>query len=312
MGHYLRSKNATDQASFTDSERSQGLGSPAPAASALAPYADDLERIHDMTNTIDVAFCQDLLTQVGIQLVEASKQAKQHQSWKEKRQYFLEANTRAEAQVRSALFQKYPAIRWSETEFELEKQRSDEFEEPSWMCDPIDGAVNFLQGLPFWSMSLCLLHQGQPQWALVYDPCQREFFTATRGDGAFLNGEPISVSQTQNLADALIAASQPTFVMKEMEDTQRTTRAIAQLMPKVGALRTLGGVSLQLAYIACGRCDGYWEFGKDLYDWLAGSLLIQEAHGVVTNIAGGDLTWGATGIIAANSVLHQQLKAEIP
>lgn len=264
-----------------------------------------------MTNPIDVAFCQDLLTQVGIELVQASRHAKQLRSWKEKRQHFLEVNTRAAAQVRSALFQKYPAIRWSETEFELEKQRSDEFKEPSWMCDPIDGAVNFLQGLPFWSMSLCLLHQGQPQCALVYDPCQREFFTATRGDGAFLNGKPISVSQTPNLADALIAASHPTFVMKEMEDTRRTTRAIAQLLPKVGAFRTFGGVSLQLAYIACGRCDGYWEFGKDLYDWLAGSLLVCEANGVVTTIQGDDLTWGATGILAANSMLHQQLKTEI-
>jgi len=89
---------------------------------------------------------------------------------------------------------------------------------------------------------------------------------------------------------------------QDIEDTQRTTRAISQIMPRVFALRAPGGVALQLAYVACGRFDGFLEYGSDMYDWLAGSLLVREANGTVTDIQGDDFTWGASGIIAANPV----------
>lgn len=223
----------------------------------------------------------------------------------------MEANTWAVDQIKTGLAQKYPDISWSNAEFEIEKQRGDEFEGDYWICDPIDGAINFLQGLSGWSTTLCLIHNGQPQCSLIYDPCQKELFYAIAGEGAFLNGERIHVSLKQSMEYAIVATAQPSFVMKEIEDTQRTTHAIARLMPGVGALRTLGGVALQLAYVACGHFDGYWEYGRDMSDWLAGSQIVREAGGTVTDIHGHKFTWGASGIIAANPVIYQRLQAEV-
>jgi len=168
-----------------------------------------------------------------------------------------------------------------------------------------------MQGLPGWTTSLCLVHNGQPQCSLVYDPCQKESFWAVAGEGTFLNGKQVQVSQKQNLGNAIVSTSQPSNVAQDIEDTQCTTRAISQIMPKVFALRAPGGVALQLAYVACGRFDGFWEYGSDMYDWLAGSLLVREANGTVTDIQGDDFTWGASGIIAANPVIHQGLKTTI-
>jgi myo-inositol-1(or 4)-monophosphatase len=264
-----------------------------------------------MANNIDVEFCGDLIARVGVQLLDMSKHGERAQNWEGMFQHFMKANTRAVDQIKSALAQKYPDIPWSNAEFECDEQRADAFVGDYWLCDPIDGAINFLQGLPCWSTSLCLIHNGQLQYSFIYDPCQKELFHAVAGEGAFLNRERIHVSQKQSMEYAIVATAQPSFVMKEIENTQRTTRAISQIMPRVGALRTLGGVSLQLAYVACGRFDGYWEYGNDMTDWLAGSLIIRESGGVVTDIQGRDFNWGAPGIIAANPVMHQSLQTEV-
>lgn len=264
-----------------------------------------------MTNNIDVAFCGDLIARVGVQLLDISKHGERAQNWEGMFRHFIEANIWAADQIKSALAQKYPDIPWSNAEFGRDKQRADAFAGDYWLCDPIDGAINFLQGLPCWSTSICLIHNGQPQYSLIYDAGQKDLFHAVAGAGAFLNGERIHVSPKQSMEYAIVATAQPSLVTKEIEDTQRTTRAISQIMPRVGALRTLGGVSLQLAYVACGHFDGYWEYGNDMIDWLAGSHLVSEAGGTVTDIQGNDFGWGASGIIAANPVMHQRLQAEV-
>jgi myo-inositol-1(or 4)-monophosphatase len=264
-----------------------------------------------MTHHIDITYGRDLLTQVGVQLLDITKRKDYARNWEDMSQRFLQVNAWVVEQIKPALAQKYPDIRWLDDELELEKLRSAECEGDYWICDPVDGAINFMQGLPGWATSLCLVHNGRPQCSLVYDPCQKEFFWAVAGEGTFLNGEQVHVSQKQSMEDTIVSTSQPSNVTQDIEDTQRTTRAISQIMPRVFALRAPGGVALQLAYVACGRFDGFWEYGSDMYDWLAGSLLVREANGTVTDIQGNDFTWGASGIIAANPVIHQGLKTEV-
>jgi myo-inositol-1(or 4)-monophosphatase len=264
-----------------------------------------------MINTIDVAFCRDLITRVGAQLLAISKREDHALNWDGMYSRFIETNTWAENEIKSALTEKYPAIKWSTAEFEPEKLQSPEFEEDYWMCDPIDGAINFLQGLPNWATSLCLIHNGQPQFSLVYDACQKELFSASAGEGTFLNGKPIQVSQKQNIANAILATSHPSNIAADTKDTQRTTSAIAQVLSQTFALRVLGSVSLQLAYVAGGRLDGFWEYGQDLHDWLAGSFLVREANGTVTDMQSNSFTWGALGIVAASPMIQQELKNKV-
>lgn len=261
-----------------------------------------------MFTQIDIAYCDALIRQVGAQLLEKMQQIEYGQNWEEMHQCFMQVNTWGVEQLMPVLAQKYPDIGWLDDSVELEAFHRAGNEGSYWVCDPIDGALNFLQGLPGWTTSLCLVSNGQPHCSLIYDPLRGELFWAIAGNGTFLNGERVCVSQKQRIEDAIVSTSQPSNVKQDREDTQRTTLAISQIMPKVLALRAPGGVALQLAYVACGRLDGFWEYGNDLYDWLAGSLLVREAHGTVTDIQGNPFSWAASGIIAANSTIHQELK----
>jgi myo-inositol-1(or 4)-monophosphatase len=168
-----------------------------------------------------------------------------------------------------------------------------------------------VQGFTFYALSLCLIRGGKPVVSFVYDPCSQELFHAAAGEGAYLNGRPIQISQKPDLTDAFVTTSLPSNPAEDVEAADLTVRAIAQVMPKVLAVKMLGSVSLQLAYVACGRLDGYWEFGNDFYDWLAGSLLIQEAGGVVSDSKGSPFTWGTSGIIAANEQVFVKLLTEL-
>lgn len=272
-----------------------------------------------MTN-IDIAFCSNLITSVGAQLLEISRNGQKACNMQDMLERFEQPNTWANDRIRSALAHEYPDIQWLDIEFAREKPSEAPSQGDYWMCDPIDGAVQFMQGMPFWSTSLCLIHEGRPIFSLIYDPAQQELFVAREGGGAkgaegaegsFLNGARIQVARKQDLAQTFLATAHPSLPEREMGDTTRTTQAIAHLLPQVLAVRMLGTVSLQLAYVACGRLDGYWEYGYDTHDWLAGAFLVREAGGVANNLAGQPFTWGSAGIIAGNATIQSALQAQL-
>ncbi|MBU7316601.1 inositol monophosphatase family protein [Paenibacillus oleatilyticus] len=217
----------------------------------------------------------------------------------------------ATLQIKTALAEKYPNIRWSDSEFETENQQKVEYEGEYWICDAIDGAVQFLQGIYSYAMSLCLVRNGRPVLSFVYDPSHDELFYAVAGEGAFLNGKPIRVAAKEKLEEAIVCTTPPSFPAKDIEITDLTLRGFNHIIPRAFAVRMLGSISLQLAYTACGRLDGYYEFGDEIYNWMAGALLVQEAGGVVSDRHGNSFTWGSSGIIASNPVLHQNMKEEL-
>ncbi|GIO56043.1 inositol monophosphatase family protein [Paenibacillus cineris] len=216
---------------------------------------------------------------------------------------FVEANSWAEKNIRSILESRYPDIPWSEAELDADQQREPEFGGTYWVLDPVDGAVHLHQGFAFWSTSLCLIEEGQPVFAAVYDANRREFFHAMRGKGAFLNGERMAVAQKTKLADALLVTAPPNKVEKEPENVRLTAWSTGKLLPETTAIRMLGSVALQMAYVACGRMDAYWEHGQEVYDWMAGALLIEEAGGIATDMDGKPFGWGASGVIAGSREL---------
>ncbi len=176
----------------------------------------------------------------------------------------------------------------------------------TWFLDPLDGTTNFVHGLPEFTVSVGRFVDGAPAVAVVHAPRLHETFAARRGAGATRNGRPIHVSATEDLPDALIATG---FPYRRTEVANDNVANFANLVLRVRDLRRLGSAALDLAFVACGRFDGYWEMHLEPHDVVAGALLVREAGGRVTAIDGSDGWAGGKSILATNgSVLHDTLR----
>ncbi len=175
-----------------------------------------------------------------------------------------------------------------------------------WIIDPLDGTTNFLHGYPQFGVSIALQHMGRLEQAVVFDPHKNELFTATRGDGAQLNDRRMRVSPVQDLGLALLGTG---FPFKQQIFLEAWIETLRVLLPKVSGVRRAGSASLDLAHVACGRFEGFWEFGLSAWDMAAGCLLIQEAGGNVTDMGGGQDFLKSGNIIAGNFKIHEQMVA---
>jgi myo-inositol-1(or 4)-monophosphatase len=173
-----------------------------------------------------------------------------------------------------------------------------------WIIDPLDGTTNFLHGFPQYCVSIALQHRGQITQAVVYDPVRNDLFTATRGRGAFLNDRRIRVSRRQHLKDSLIGTG---FPYRDGQHLDTYVKMMRVMMVEAAGIRRPGAAALDLAYVAAGCYDGFWEMGLNPWDVAAGSLLILEAGGLVGDLAGeaGYLYGGQ--IIAANPRIFAQM-----
>ena len=173
-----------------------------------------------------------------------------------------------------------------------------------WVIDPLDGTTNFLHGVPQYCVSIGLLQKGIPQQAVVFDPNRNELFTATRGVGAYLNDRRIRVSRTDKIEDALLGTG---FPFKEISNLDDYVRMLRNAMRTCSGVRRPGAAALDLAWVACGRYDGFWEMGLSPWDMAAGALLIREAGGLVGDFEGNEGFLDKGRIVAANSKLFASL-----
>ena len=173
-----------------------------------------------------------------------------------------------------------------------------------WIIDPLDGTTNFLHGFPTFAVSIALQHRGRLQQAVVYDPMRQEFFTASRGDGAQLEGKKIRVSSQRTLEGSLIGTGFP--YRMEAAHIDDYLAMLKVIMGTAAGVRRPGAAALDLAYVAAGRIDGFWEFGLAPWDTAAGTLLIQEAGGRVGTPAGSEYALGPN-IVAGNPKVYQGL-----
>jgi len=179
-----------------------------------------------------------------------------------------------------------------------------------WIIDPLDGTTNFLHGFPVYAVSIALAFKGQIQQAVVYDPNRNDLFTATRGGGAYLNEKRIRVSKREKLLDCLIGTGFP-FQMGTDIDTY--TEMFKALTLKTAGIRRPGAAALDLAYLAAGRIDGFWEMGLKPWDMAAGVLLITEAGGLVGDFSGEQDFLESWRIVAVNpKIFAQMLKVLSP
>lgn len=175
-----------------------------------------------------------------------------------------------------------------------------------WIIDPLDGTTNFLHGFPQYAVSIALMHKDRPEVAVVYDPVSQDLFTANRGGGAFLNNRRLRVSQKKTLEGALLGTGFPYRENQDLESYLDTFRA---LYPGTAGIRRAGAAALDLAYVAAGRLDGFWEFGLNPWDMAAGVLLIREAGGIVCDFGGGENHMRSGNVVAANpKLIHQMLQ----
>ncbi len=179
-----------------------------------------------------------------------------------------------------------------------------------WVIDPLDGTTNYLHGFPFFAVSIGVLWRGRPEHAVVYDPLRQEIFAASRGRGATLNDRRIRVRQARGLEGALLGTGFPPRIGPHLDRYLAMFRA---LFEDTAGIRRAGSAALDLAYVACGRLDGFWEMGLKPWDMAAGALLVQEAGGIVTDLTGGDRYLDTGHILAAAPRVHRpMLRAVAP
>lgn len=177
-----------------------------------------------------------------------------------------------------------------------------------WIIDPLDGTVNFAHGFPMFCASIAYEAAGVLEYGVVYDPLRDELFEAKRGGGAWLNGKPIRVSQTDRLDRALLATGFPYDIRERLPET---LGRLGRLMGTAQGVRRAGSAALDMCYVACGRFEGFWEENLKPWDTAAGLLIVEEAGGKVTTFSGGDYDIYAPNILASNGMLHEQILVQI-
>jgi len=181
-------------------------------------------------------------------------------------------------------------------------------EEYVWIVDPIDGTTNFVHGFPFFCVSIALAHRGEVIVGVVYDPIRDEMFVAEKGKGAYLKGRKMNVSGEPELRQALVATG---FPIQHDRTLPPNLAGINALATKVRNIRAGGSAALHLAYVAAGRLTGFWEIGLNPWDIAAGSLLVQESGGRITDTAGQSYTLAVSNVLATNGTIHASMLQEL-
>jgi myo-inositol-1(or 4)-monophosphatase len=182
--------------------------------------------------------------------------------------------------------------------------------EYQWIIDPLDGTTNFIHGFPQYCVAIALKHRELVTQAVIYDPSRNDLFTATRGRGAFLNDQRMRVSKRTQLRASLIGTG---FPFRQLEHMEVYLAILRDMMKGAAGVRRAGSAALDLAYVAAGRLDGFWEFGLSPWDMAAGALLVTEAGGLVGDLAGENRYLQTGNIVAGNpKVFVELLRAMSP
>jgi myo-inositol-1(or 4)-monophosphatase len=218
---------------------------------------------------------------------------------KGKHKFVTQADKDAEFAILETIKKTYPSH--GTLSEESGSQDGDDF---TWIIDPIDGTTNFLHGHPHFGISIAVMKNKQIEHGVVFDPIRDELFTASRGEGAQLNNRRIRVSRIQNLDRALLATG---FSFPKSEYIDPWLKTFHALLPKTSGIHRSGATSLDLAHVASGRFDGFWEMSLKPWNITAGVILVREAGGLVSDFEGGQDFLRSGNIVAANSVLFNDL-----
>lgn len=219
---------------------------------------------------------------------------------KNSNEYFTEVDVKAEQAIIQSIRKAYPEHGFIAEESGIQNGDA----ESVWIIDPLDGTTNYMHGFPFFSVSIALRVKNRIEHGVIYDPLRHEFFTASRGGGARLNDRRLRVSKETQLSAALLGTG---FPFRDLNAAERYLPTFKALFGKCAGVRRTGSAALDLAYVAAGRLDGFWEFGLRPWDIAAGILLIREAGGLVSDMEGGENFFKHGDIVAGTPKVFKSL-----
>jgi len=261
-----------------------------------------------MSNALDLSFCASLLRGITDHIQNEMCPSPSGEDAPAAIGRIRAVSAWATEALRTALQAHWPGIGWAPAEDDVARWNTGS-QGRCWIYDPIDGAYHHAQALPLWSASLVLVDAGRPVASFIYDPAAREMYQARAGEGAYRNGARIQCSERRSLQDSVVATALPPYRQYGPKASGEALASLGRVNSEVFVVRCMASASLQLAFVADGRLDGFWELGNDVGDWLAGALLATEAGATVTDGAGGRLTLSSSGIVAAPGQLHRPLQA---
>lgn len=210
--------------------------------------------------------------------------------------FVSQVDRNSEAVIAKLVRQNFPDHAFFGEEFGLVGEKNAEY---TWIVDPLDGTTNFIRGIPHYAVSIAITRNGKVTHGVVFDPAKDELYTAITAGGAQLNGEPINVSRAKGVSGSLLSTGVP-FSGQLLADLDSFTNSMQALLAyETSGIRRLGAAALDLAYVAAGRYDGYWEAKLKPWDIAAGALLVKEAGGQVCDFAGGEEYLASGNIVAA-------------
>jgi myo-inositol-1(or 4)-monophosphatase len=219
---------------------------------------------------------------------------------KQHNEFVTKVDLEAEAAIIETIRERYP-----DHAFLAEESGQQGDGEYLWVIDPLDGTTNFIHGFPIFAVSIALRVKGRLTVAVIYDPNRQEIFTAIRGQGAQVDGHRIRVSNRRDLQDTLIGTG---FPYRSKENIQTYTKMLASVLENTAGIRRPGAAALDLAYVAAGRLDGFWEFGLQEWDIAAGSLIVREAGGLISELQGDGDYFRSGNIVVGNPKIHDALR----
>ncbi|KFB08818.1 inositol monophosphatase family protein [Nitratireductor basaltis] len=219
--------------------------------------------------------------------------------------YVSQADRRAEEIVHQELSRARPGYAFLMEERGVVEGGDDQHR---WIVDPLDGTTNFLHGIPIFGVSIALERQGQIVAGVIYNPAMDELYTAERGGGAFFNDRRMRVAARRELTDSVIGTGIPHLGRGHHGQALLDLRHI---MGEVSGIRRMGAVALDLAYVAAGRMDGFWEDGLQPWDMAAGLLMVREAGGFATDRSGGQKIFETGNVVAGNELIHRALLKQL-
>ncbi len=222
---------------------------------------------------------------------------------KQKNDYVSEVDYMAEQEIISTIRRAYP-----QHGILAEESGHSDGDEYQWIIDPLDGTTNYLRGFPHYCVSIAMRHRQRLKIGVIYDPIKDEMFCAARGDGATLNERKMRVSQLIGFEGALLGTG---FPFRENQNIDSYLTILREFMLHTSGIRRAGSAALDLAYVAAGRLDGFWEFGLNTWDIAAGCLIVQEAGGLVGDHLGGHTHLETGNIVVANPKLFRLMLSTI-
>jgi myo-inositol-1(or 4)-monophosphatase len=222
-----------------------------------------------------------------------------HVEAKGENDFVSDVDRMAEDEIRASLRQAYP-----EHAVVGEERGGEENADYVWVVDPLDGTLNYLRGIPHFAVSIALKYRGALEAGIIYDPIRQELWTAKRGGGCTFEGRRMRIQPRPSLDNALLATG---FPMRLHPYHEAYLGMFGDIFRRAGDIRRTGSAALDLAYVACGRLDGFWEIGLKPWDMAAGALMIREAGGIVGDFAGGDRYLDTGNIVAGSPKLFADL-----